>query len=295
MAWLDWSITGLGVLVVLIALRDIFHTLWHPSGRGAISSRVMRTVWRMGKLRRGRGAGGLTGPVGLVLVILTWVTLLIAGGALVYAPHVPEGFVFQSGLDVSARNDVLDAVYLSSVALATLGLGDVVPVSGWLRVAVPVQALIGFGLLTASVTWVLQIYPALIRRRALAVRLAVIRAVPREDLLHDPGSHVAGPLLDNLASALGQARVDLTQYTETYFFRDGDEEAALPAMIGVAADLADAGRNAPRTDVRVAAAALQKAVDDFARVLDDQFLHVGGGTRSVLTAYARSHGYELRD
>lgn len=292
---MDWLITAAGVLVVGVALRDIFHTLWHPSGRGDLSSWVMRAVWWLGRRRRERGtAGVLTGPVALVLVILSWITLLVGGGALVYAPHLPEAFLFQSGLDVSGRSDVLDAVYVSAVALATLGLGDVVPTAGWLRIAVPVQALIGFGLLTASVTWVLQIDPALIRRRALAVRLAQLRSIPFDDLLLDPQTGSAAVLLDGLAGELAQARVDLTQYSETYYFRDGTEEAALPAMIQVAADLASAGRRAPRTDVRLAAVRLGRAVDDFAQVVDDQFLHTGAGADDVLLAYGRDHHYADR-
>ncbi len=295
MAWLDATVTAVGVLVVLVTLRDIFHTLWHPSGRGTLSSRVMRVVWLLGRRRRDRGrAGVLTGPVALALVIVVWVTLLVGGGALVYVPHMPESFVLQSGLDMSARSDVLDAVYLSTVSLATLGFGDIVPVSGWLRIAVPVQALIGFGLLTASVTWVLQVYPALMRRRALAVRLSVLRSVRPEELLHDPDTAVAATLLESLATALVVARVDLTQYTETFYFRDGDEDAALPAMIGVACELAATGRTAPRADVRTSARLLQTAIDDFARVLDEQFLHVQGSTAHVLAAYATSHHHQAQ-
>lgn len=288
MAWLDWTITALGLLVVLVALRDIFHTLWHPSGRGSLSTRVMRVVWWAGQRRR-TPSSGLGGPAGLGLVILLWVTMLIAGGALVYVPHLPEGFLFSTGLDVAERSDALDAVYLSTVTLATLGLGDIVPVDGWLRIAVPVQGLLGFGLLTASVTWVLQVYPALVRRRTLAVRLSVIHSVAPDDLLHDPDSTVAAPLLESLTGALVQARVDLTQYAETFYFRDGDEEAALPAMMGVVTALVESGRAAPRRDVRVAAALLSRAVDDFAVVLDDQFLHSGARTGDVLAAYAHAH------
>ena len=294
--WVSWLVTGLGAVVVLAALRDIFHTIWHPSGQGRISHLVVRGLWRLGQRRRDRGKPGvLTGPIALVLVILAWVTLLIVGGALVYLPHLPERFVFQSGLDVSGRSDLLDAVYLSTVTLATLGFGDIVPQAGWLRVVVPAQALVGFALLTGSVTWVLQVYPALTRRRVLARRLAHLRTVSPGDLVGDPESTLAAPLLQELAGALVQAGADVTQYSETYYFRDGDEEAALPAMLPVATRLCAAGRDAARKDVRVAAGLLGTAIDDFARVLDEQFLRVGGSTDEILTAYARAHHYGGQD
>ncbi|WP_206340106.1 potassium channel family protein [Blastococcus litoris] len=288
--WTDWLITGVGTVVVLVALRDIFRTIWQPSGRGDISHLAMRALWRADRRRRSRGAAGVrTGPIALALVIALWLVLLIGGGALVYAPHMPESFVLSPGLDAAERSQVLDAVYLSTVTLATLGFGDIVPAAGWLRVVVPIQGLIGFALLTASVTWVLQVYPALTRRRALAVRLAQLRTVETSDLLHDPDSSLAAPMLDGLASALVQARVDVTQYSETYYFRDRSEEAALPAMLSVASDLCAAGMSAPRTDVRVAAELLGAAIHDFARVLDEQFLRTGGTTADILTAYADAH------
>src|SRR3954466_4356195 len=44
-----WVITGVGVAVVLAALRDLFYTLWHPSGRGGPGR---------GLLARGAAAAG---------------------------------------------------------------------------------------------------------------------------------------------------------------------------------------------------------------------------------------------
>ena len=32
-----WVFTILGVSLVMVALRDIFHTLWHPGGFGPLS------------------------------------------------------------------------------------------------------------------------------------------------------------------------------------------------------------------------------------------------------------------
>jgi hypothetical protein len=185
----------------------------------------------------------------------------------------------------------VDAVYLSSMTVSTLGFGDIVPADAWLRIVVPAQGLMGFGLLTAAVSWIVQVYPALTRRRALAVRLTLTRPAVRDGLLSEPDSVLAAVVLESLATELIQVRVDLTQYAETYYFRDGPD-AALPATIGIAADMAAEGRRSARADVRLAARMLDDALDDFARVLDDQFLQLEGSRSEVLAAYAEAHDHE---
>ncbi len=276
---------------MLLVLRDVFHTIWHPGGRGRLSSRVMAAVFRVGRSRGWRSRAG-TGPTGLLLVVLTWVVLVVIGCALVYWPHLPGAFSFDVGLVPAAREDVLDAVYLSAVTLRTLGFGDVVPVAGWLRVVVPVQALVGFALLTAAVTWVLQVYPALTRRRATAVRLSLLRRVGAADLVTGP-STLAAQLLHDVAGELVQVRIDATQYAETHYFREADADASLPAMLGVALDLAERARTSSDRDVRFAGELLHAAVADLLTVADEEFLRAGGDVRTRCAAYAAAHGHEV--
>lgn len=289
-----WLVTAAGAVLVALALRDIFHTLWRPTGRGAISRLVMAAVWRAGRRGRRQGptAGGLlSGPLAMVLVVFTWTCMVLVGGALVHWPHLDGGFSLASDLDPSPRGGFLDGLYVSVVTTATLGLGDWVPTAGWLRVVVPVQALIGFALLTAAVTWVLQLYPALIRRRSLAVRIATLREVDTAAMLASPDGTLAVQVLDGLASSFAQSRVDVTQYAETYYFRDYSADAALPAMVTVAADLADEARRAPSGDVRLAGDLVAHALDDYLSVLDQQFLGVDGDGAERMRAYAGDHGF----
>ena len=289
---LGWVVTALGVAIVLIALRDIFHTLWHPSGRSGFSREVMAAVWRAGRARRRRGRVSLlAGPLSMVVVVLTWVVLVVVGWTLIYWPHLPDGFFISEPLRETSRGGLLDALYLSMVTVATLGFGDIVPTREWLRIAVPVQALLGFVLLTATVTWVLQVYPALIRRRALAIRLSLLARADAARVLAEEDVAMTAPLLENLATDLVQARVDLTQYAETYYFRDGEESTSLAANLGTAARLAVAAGASERADLRFAGQLLAAALDDFTRLLDTRFLRVGGGRRDVLRAYALDHGH----
>jgi hypothetical protein len=172
---------------------------------------------------------------------------------------------------------------------ARLGFGDIVPAAPWLRIAVPLQALVGFVLLTAAVSWVLQIYPALSRRRALAVRLTLLHRAGAADSVAALDASILAEVLENLATEIVQVRVDLTQYAETYYFHDSDPSAALPGTLAYAADLSTAGRTARRADVRLSATLLAHAVEDLAHVLDRQFLHVGGTTNDIIATYAAEH------
>jgi hypothetical protein len=288
----DWFITLLGVAVVLAVLRDIFHTLWHPSGHGGLGRKVLAAVWRVGRPRHGhRRVRALAGPLAMVVVVAAWVLLIVFGWTLIYWPHLADGFFISDALQETTRGGLLDALYLSMVTLGTLGFGDIVPTAEWLRVAVPLQAMLGFVLLTAVVTWVLQVYPALTRRRALAIRLSLLRRADAVRTLSEEDVPMAANLLEDLAGEVVQARVDLTQYAETYYFRDGEETVSLPANIAMAGDLARAAERSPRADLRFAGKLLDTALADFARLLDAHFLRVGGPPRAVLAAYAADHGH----
>ena len=293
MGWdAGWLVTALGAAVVLAALRDIFHTLWHPSGHGGAGRRVLATVWRVGRRRQGdRRIRALAGPLAMVVVVMAWVALIVLGWTLIYWPHLDDGFFISEALQHSTRGGLLDALYLSMVTLATLGFGDIVPTAEWLRIAVPLEAMLGFVLLTAVVTWVLQVYPALTRRRALAIRLSVLRRADAVRTLAEEDVPMAANLLEDLAGEVVQARVDLAQYVETYYFRDLEESVSLPANISMAVDLARAAERSPRADLRFAGTLLETALGDFAQLLDSHFLRVGGPPEAVLRAYAADHGY----
>lgn len=287
---MTWLVTLLGALLVLFVLRDVFHTLWHPTRHGGLSRVVMRAVWRVSAHRGARWRpAGLAGPLGMIAVLAVWALTVAVGWALVYWPHMPDDFAYATGLDPTEHASPVDALYVSLVTLATLGLGDIAPTAGWLRVLAPLEALVGFVLLSATVAWILGIYPALARRRTLALRLSHVRRsrVGAQALDSDGGA----ALLDGLAAALSTTTVDFMQYAESYYFHDGDENTALPRQLGYALGLADRADEAGHPDVRLSGSVLRRALDDLAAVLDERFLRTGGGTGRVFAAYADDHGH----
>lgn len=287
---MDWVLAIAGIAVILVIVRDVFHTLFHPIGHGSIAPQVMRLVWRVLRLLPRRRVATLTGPLAMVAVIGTWAVGAVAGWMLIYLAEMPEGFSYNPEIDPGSRSDLLDSVYLSLVTVATLGFGDIVPASPWLRVLVPLQALFGFMLLTAAVSWVLQIYPALHRRRVLALELSSLRQARRrqDDLDIDD---VPVDVLTALTASLVEARNDLTQYGATYYFRDLEADAALAASLAYAVTLGTEASASTLPGTRMAGAMLTAAVENLAKLLDDEFLHLGGDTDAVVRAYAADHGY----
>ncbi|MEU3609591.1 potassium channel family protein [Streptomyces sp. NPDC035033] len=286
---MGWIVTPLGALLVLGILRDVFHTLWHPTRHGGLSRLVMRAVWRLSAHRGTRWRpAGLAGPLGMVAVVAVWALTVAVGWGLVYWPHMPDDFSYSAGLTPSHHAGPVDALYLSLVTLATLGLGDIAPTSGWLRVLAPMEALVGFVLLSATVAWILGVYPALARRRTLALRLSHLHRSRTTTRSLDSAGGAA--VLDGLASALATVTVDFLQYAESYYFHDADENTALPRQLGYALGLAERAAEAGHPDVRLSAGVLHRALEDLAAVLDERFLRTGEGPGRVFAAYAHDHG-----
>lgn len=286
---MEWLVSLVGAGLIMVTLRDLFHTIWHPTRHGGLSRLVMTTLWRLAqRFRSRRRVVGLVGPLAMVTIVSMWAGMVIIGWAIVYWPHMPGAFTFSPGSGAVHKPALLDSVYLSLVMVATLGLGDIAPDAGWLRLVSPLEALMGFALLTATVSWVLEIYPALTRRRVLAIRLALLR--DSSPSVQQIDSTVGAMLLHSLATEIVRVRIDFTQYAEAYYFHDGEDHSSLAAVVGYAGSLARCGQAAGQPEVRLAGDLLAGALEDLATVLDQRFLHTGGTSTDVFTAYAVDHG-----
>ena len=230
----------------------------------------------------------MTGPLGIALVVLTWGAIAVLGWAMLYFAQMPDGFAYSSELNPADRNDVFDALYVSLVTIGTLGFGDIVPTSPLLRVIVPLEALFGFMLLTAAVSWVLQIYPALHRRRVLALQLSTLREARRAEPTLGIDS-VPIDVLTGLANAVVEARNDFTQYGATYYFRDLEADASLAYSLEYATQLAAEAAGSSHPQTRLAGALITASVDSLAGLLNEEFLRLDGDTGDVIRAYAADH------
>jgi hypothetical protein len=285
----------LGTGLILVALRDIFDTLFHPSGKGMLSRALPRFLWR-GIRRIGYRyplAQELCGPVTLLTVIASWATLLALGWAFVFWPHLARGFLLAPGPSSSAQGGFVDALYLSLVTLTTLGYGDITPTNGWLKVLVPLEALVGFGLLTASLSWVVSLYPAFSRHRSLAHEVSLVREAESETGVgvRQMDALAAEHMLGSLTTQLIAVQTDLVHFPISYYFRSSKERFELSATMPCLLHLAQEGDSSGcAPGVRMRASMLRGAIEDFSDTIGARFLDLpSASSDKILAAYARDN------
>src|SRR3954471_24917498 len=290
--------TVVGTLLILAGLWDVFQTLFHPAGRGALSDWITAGVWRAARATKKTSLLMIAGPVGLIAVISAWVTLVALGFALVYWPHLGRDIAFAPGLDPNRHQGFFDAINLSLGSLITVG-GDMNSQARWLRLLMGIEAVLGFALLTASLSGLISIYRALERRNSLALHLTLLHhaeitsGIRVADLRED----IAFDLLMALAAELASVRADLEQFPITYYFRAQDDHSALPGILPYVHRIAEETARPGRPPAFVmAGTTLGGALDEYLKMLCEHYLKQSGKSRTdIMRAFANDQMREPVD
>ena len=168
---------GVGAALFLLVAWDIVLTILHPSARGPLSYLTNRLSWvvvrgvltGLGQRRHITAAG----PLAMLANVLVWVGALWLGFALVYLPFVATLAYDAPGI---GSKGIPEALYLSAVALTTVGFGDVVAPTDALRFVTVLEAASGLAAFTAAITYVISVYPLVSSIRGTALRLSDLQA-----------------------------------------------------------------------------------------------------------------------
>jgi hypothetical protein len=166
--------TSAGLLLMLFVMVDVFMTVLYARVQaGCISKKISSANWlvfrTIGKLfKNKRMILSFAGPVGLVLLVATWVSLLMAGSALVIWPRLGHTFVATQG---ATHTDFGTALYLAGDALSTVGASDISPRNPAARLFYMLSSLLGLSILTLTITYYLEIYNSLQHRNTFAIKL----------------------------------------------------------------------------------------------------------------------------
>jgi hypothetical protein len=183
-----------GAVLVAAVLSDVFRSVVLPraSGRtlrlGPMVARgllrlILRTSRRDPRLLHARM--GMLGPLLIVLELVLWISLMIAGYTLML--HASQG--------LRPTTSFGDSLHAISSGCATTGLSGQAAASDGARLVVSLAGLSGLTTVTLVISFLLSVQSGLVRREALVIRL-------RSRI----GGHPSGPLLLETLSRLGRGR-----------------------------------------------------------------------------------------
>ena len=276
-----------------MASLDVFATLFHPAGRGAMSDSVERSVWTV--FRKAANWHPpllrLAGPVIFLTVISTWVMLYLFGFALIYDTVIASAFIYAPGLELAKHQSFYDAFNVSLGSLITVG-GDILPKSKFIRLLMGIEAVIGFGLLTASLSALLSIYPVLEQRRSLAHKATLLHTAERTSgvAIFDMPASELHLQIGELTVEVIVLRNSMSQFPVSYYFLSGEKKSSLPGILEYVRGIAKRAAARPEPEVRLAGAMLGGALKDYLMLLAEEFLRMPGeNLDAVMRAYAHDH------
>jgi hypothetical protein len=285
---------GLGFALILVALRDVVHELFHPETTGSISRMVMAGVWRVvSAVARRRGGMHRAGPLILLGVATMWVTMLVVGWALVYWPFLPDGFNVNPSLPADARDGFVTALYISLASTTTLSANDFPPLVPGMRMAVALESFVGLVVFTAWITWVLSLHPILAERRAFGRELVLLRRRHplAERALGELAPDTCTQVLRSLMEQVLAVGASIRQSRVTYYFRNDSPEETLWWQLPYVLALGRAAEARGETPgVRYLGTTLRLAVEELLADVGQQYLAMRDAPAdAVLEAIARDH------
>jgi hypothetical protein len=167
-------LTIVGTGLVFLVAYDVYATILHARARsGPIGETLNRAAWcfarslafRLSRPRRHRLLN-VVGPLLLPSLIIIYLVLLITGFTLIYYVRMPEQFIVAPE---AAGHPWMESVYFSGITLTTVGYGDIAPHTTFMRLVALVESASGFALISLTVTYLITVYGALERKRAVAL------------------------------------------------------------------------------------------------------------------------------
>jgi hypothetical protein len=235
-----------GAVVLVVALADVFLTILYArmdSGLLAMPyARGIERIWVWMSARFGRSRArfvSFCGPVALVAVLGLWTGLLTLGSALVLHPAL--GHEVRSS-DAVPRGDFLTALYVGGVSISVVGSSGYSPETPAYRMFFLFNSAIGMAFVSLVLTYLGQVYNALLRRNALALTIhglseakgdgaeLVCRLWPRGD----PSSGTSD--LSNLAAEMSVVKEAHHFYPLLMLFRFEEPLYSVSRIVSVSLD-----------------------------------------------------------
>lgn len=167
----------IGLFTLTAVLYDFFYTTLSGSGAGIISEYVIRVTFKILRVFSGKSRKifTYTGMFVNLSVLLAWSTLLWLGLLLVFS-YYPSGITNSD----SEPANLVERLYYTGYVLSTLGIGNFKPVTPFFEVMTAIFSFFGFIFFTTSMTYLISVSSAVIRKRTLSRSISTLGKNPSQ-------------------------------------------------------------------------------------------------------------------
>ena len=257
---IELLVVGL-LLVVFIVVDALWTTLWVDGHAGPFTRRytsMARLIfWRVTS-RRNHRLMSVSGPVVLVSTVFTWGLCLWLGWVLTFSAD-PGSLIRVS---TRAPATLVDRIYFTGYAIATLGNGDIAPNRGIWELATSVASLSGLFVLTLTVTYVLTVLDAVVEKRSFASHVITLGRTAEAFILNAwTGSDFRGVELQivSLTEQLNRVSEQHQAYPMLHYYHEEREIQSVPLGLAIYDDAMMLFAFAVRAEVRPSPSALRAA------------------------------------
>ena len=181
MTAIDWLEVAVGLLLVLTAFYDLFHSVVLPRpavNRFVFVRLLFRVSWgawrwvgrRIEKPARREGWLASFGPAAVIAMFVTWALAFLLGYAIML-----DGFSNQVHPPLTSFGESL---YFSATTIVPLSYGDFVPSGLGARVTILLESATGVGIAALVITLLFSLYAAFQEREELVVTLDAVAGAP---------------------------------------------------------------------------------------------------------------------
>ncbi len=213
-------LTSAGAVLLILVFYDIHATILRATKQpGPFSTLLNRGLWwiatrstqNLDRRRRHRILS-MVGPLLMPLLIAFFILMLLTGFAPIYLPRLETDFKIDSAI---TPNQFFQAFYFSGVTFLTIGYGDILPISRATQMFALIEGATGLAIISLAITYLLTVYSALERKRALALKF-YHQARQGADISGFISSHFARGRFHSLTESLREATRDLQELLESH-------------------------------------------------------------------------------
>lgn len=175
---MDILILSIGLLLLILIIYDFFFTTLSGSGAGFISKNVASLTYRGLRKFSGptnRKAFEYSGMIVNLGVLFVWIVIVWLGLFLVFS-YDPAGVTNSS----SRPANWIERLYFTGYILSTLGLGNFTPDTAFFEIMTGISSFFGFIFFTSSMTYLISVSSAVIRKRSLSRSISTLGKTPSE-------------------------------------------------------------------------------------------------------------------